>query len=225
MRFRRYADLLIALGAGLLLGATFLDLLPEALGLGVQFGFSLANLLGLLLLCFLIFYAADVAIASLEKRLLTQERGWLVNRMAAIMFIFHSFRDGMAIGAAYAASHGAGYAVACGIAAHDLGDGMNTVLLTTQGKVPRRSDYLWLLADAVAPVLGGLLTFWWLVSSRGSVILLLIAAGFFLQIATGDFLAHARRNERSKFIVLGCIAAGALLIYAANLLLQRHHTI
>ena len=90
LRFRKYADLLIALGAGLLLGATFLDLLPEALGLGVQFGFSLANLLGLLLFCFLAFYAVDVAIASLEKRPSTKERGWLVNRMAAVMFIFHS---------------------------------------------------------------------------------------------------------------------------------------
>ena len=50
------------------------------------------------------------------------------------MLIFHSFRDGMAIGLSYAASHTAGYAVALGIAAHDIGDGMNTVILTTCGQ-------------------------------------------------------------------------------------------
>ncbi len=222
LRFRRHVELLTALGAGLLLGAAFLDLLPEALGIGIHVGFGLQDMLGLTLLFFLLFYAANQGVAALEDSLLESQRGGWVRRAGVSLFVFHSFRDGMAIGAAYAASHAAGYAVAFGIAAHDLGDGVNIVLLTTHGKPAKRADYLWLLADAIAPVLGGLLTFWWLVSSRGSVILLLLTAGFFLQVATGDFLSHARHTRYKRARVFTGVAAGALLIYTANRLIASH---
>lgn len=239
LRLRGYLNLLMGLGAGLLLGATFLDLLPEALTLGTRLGWTNADLLGLTLLFFLVFYAIDTLVKAAEVRLVTrglhlnvdasldanlgaaQDSLWL-RRTSAALLVFHSFRDGMAIGAAYAASRGAGYAVACGIAAHDLGDGMNTVLLTTRGERARAGDYAWLAADAVAPVLGGLLTFWWFVSSRGSVLLLLLAAGFFLQIATGDFLPHLRRSSQERVMIVS-VAMGALFIYVANLLLGRNH--
>ena len=221
LRLRRHLDLLIALGAGLLLGATFLDLLPEALNLGAGLGWTNANLLGLTLLFFLLFFAADYLVSVMEAGLArrSQDAQWL-RRVSASLLVFHSFRDGMAIGAAYAASRGAGYAVALGIAAHDLGDGMNTVLLTTRGERPQRGDYGWLAADALAPVLGGLLTFWWFVSSRDSVILLLLAVGFFLQIATGDFLPHVRRCGKRRSMLVS-VGVGALFIYVANLLLGR----
>lgn len=219
LRFRRHADALTALGAGLMLGAAFLDLLPEGLQLGLHIGLSLADLLALTLLFFLLFYAADLLLSALETRVRRTHSGLWVRRTGLALFVFHSFRDGMAIGAAYAASHPAGYAVACGIAAHDIGDGMNTVLLTTQGRSARRGDILWLAADALAPVLGGLLTFWWFVSSRGSVVLLLLAAAFFLQVATGEFLQHVRTSARSRAYVLLWIAVGSLLIYGANRLI------
>ena len=137
------------------------------------------------------------------------------------MLIFHSFRDGMAIGAAYAASHPAGYAVAVGIAAHDIGDGMNTIILSTGGARARALDYLFLALDAIAPFLGGLLTVWWLLSSRNAVLLLTLAAGFFIQMATGDFLPEVRRFEGPRKYLMPCVLAGSGLIYAANLLLSR----
>ena len=68
-------------------------------------------------------------------------RAAALGRIGGGLLIFHSFRDGMAIGAAFAASHTAGYAVATGIAAHDFGDGMNTVILTTAGEKAGLADY------------------------------------------------------------------------------------
>ena len=137
------------------------------------------------------------------------------------MLIFHSFRDGMAIGAAYAAAHSAGVAVALGIAAHDLGDGMNTVILTGRGEKPSRTTYLFLFADAIAPFLGGLSTAWWSFSVRGSVALLVLAAGFFLQMATGDFLPEIRRYEGPRRFLLPSVLTGAAVIYLANLLIGK----
>jgi zinc transporter ZupT len=202
-----------------LLGAAFLDLLPEAIALGGSNGLAVADVLGLTLLFFLMFSALETALAGLHERRTDAATRKRFGRFAGGLLIFHSFRDGMAIGAAFAASHTAGYAVATGIAAHDFGDGMNTVILTTGGEKAGWSDYGFLLLDAIAPFLGGLLTVWWLLSSRNAAVLLALAAGFFLQMATSDFLPQLRSEPgRQRWLMLG-VLGGAAAIYLTNLLL------
>ncbi len=213
LRLRRYISLLVAAGAGLLLGAAFLDLLPEALEIGRDAGLRSSAVLGLTLLSFLLFFTSNHILSR-------RRRPRLQNRFGAAMLVFHSFRDGLAIGAAYTASPSAGYAVALGIAAHDFGDGMNTVILTTGGKAPTVIDYGFLLADALAPLAGGLLAAFWALSPRVSVLLLVLAAGYFLQMATVDFLPRMRAAEpRHRPLLLPTAALGCAFIYAANRLL------
>ena len=202
LRLRRHLPWLVALGAGLLLGAAFLDLLPEAIALGVAGGFSAGDVLGMTLGAFLVFLLVESAVEG---------RG--MGRVGGGLLILHSLRDGMAIGAAYSASHVAGYAVATGIVAHDLADGMNTVILTTGGKPAKWGDYGFLAADALAPFLGGVLTFWWVVNSREAVVLLVLAAGFFLQMATSDLLPRVK--ERRGWM-LGAVLVGAGVIWVGN---------
>jgi len=220
IRFRRSLALLIALGAGLLLGAAFLDLLPEAITLGVPARLTAGNALAIALVAFLVFLTLgnglDVLAVRWESNASARKT---VGRIGGGMLIFHSLRDGMAIGLAYAASHPAGYAVAVGIAAHDLGDGMNTVLLTTGGEQAGKADYGFLAADALAPLVGGLLTVWWSFSARSSVVLLAVAAGFFIELATSDFLPEARRRENPRMTMLVAVFVGAAAIWAANLLI------
>jgi zinc transporter ZupT len=218
LRAARWRAALVAVGAGLLLGAAFLDLLPEALDLGANAGMKANVVLGLTLLFFLAFSAVEAWLDGWKERSdNTLESRRTIGKVGGSLLIFHSFRDGMAIGAAFAASHTAGYAVACGIAAHDFGDGMNTVLLTTAGEKPKLSDYGFLAADAVAPFLGGLTTVWWLVSSRGAAVLLALAGGFFLQMATSDFLPEVRQGRRG--VMMGGVLGGAGFIWLANWLL------
>ena len=221
MRLQRFRPVLVALGAGLLLGAAFLDLLPEAIVLGSETGLSAADVLGLTLGFFLLFATLDGLLQSWSEPYGEQavRSRRLLGRVGGGMLIFHSFRDGMAIGAAFAASPTAGYAVATGIAAHDFGDGMNTVILTTAGEKPIASDYLFLLADALAPFLGGLLTSWWLLSSRHAAVLLALAGGFFLQMATNNFLPEMKRDPLERRWLILAVFAGAASIYVTNLLL------
>ncbi len=223
VRFRQYITVLIALGAGLLLGAAFLDLLPEAIALGVENGLAVPAILGMMLVSYLIFYILEIGLDELARRWHTDglERR-VIGRTGAGMLIFHSFRDGLAIGAAYTVSHAAGYAVAFGIAAHDLGDGMNTVILTTGGERPRPLDYLFLAADALAPCLGVLITLWWSFSAFNSVFLLVLTAGFFLHMATNDFLPQLRPSRISRMYLLPAVVLGALVIYMANLFFARY---
>ncbi|WP_223295360.1 ZIP family metal transporter [Granulicella mallensis] len=224
IRFRRSLALLIALGAGLLLGAAFLDLLPEAILLGEPTGFNPTNVLGVALISFLLCLALGNGLDALAARWeSTAFSRRTIGRIGGTMLIFHSFRDGMAIGLAYAASHEAGYAVAAGIAAHDLGDGMNTVLLTSGGEHAQPADYAFLIADAVAPLLGGMATVWWTFSTKSSVILLAIAAGFFIQLATSDFLPEARRREGPRTAIMAAVFLGSAGIYVANLLIGHLH--
>jgi zinc transporter ZupT len=225
LRLGRFRPALVAVGAGLLLGAAFLDLLPEAIVLGAPSGLSAGDVLGFTLLFFLMFSALEVALSRFDahRDVSTPGTRRRLGRVAGGLLIFHSLRDGMAIGAAFAASHTAGYAVALGIAAHDFGDGMNTVLLTTAGERAGLADYAFLLMDAIAPFLGGLLTIWWLISSRNATLLLALAASFFLQMATSDFLPQLRRQPRNEplrqFLLMLGVIGGAAAIYATNLLL------
>ena len=151
MRFRRWIHILLALGAGLLLGAAFLDLLPEAVVIGIALGLPIDRIFTITLMSFLAFFAIENVLDSFSTGTGARVPRRSIGRIAGGMLVFHSFRDGMAIGAAFTASHTAGYAVAAGIAAHDLGDGMNTVLLTTGGEKPKLLDYGFLVADALAP--------------------------------------------------------------------------
>jgi zinc and cadmium transporter len=224
LQFRRSLALLMALGAGLLLGAAFLDLLPEALSLGALVDIRSADILALVLISFLLFWSIQSGLDGLAARWGggSKGSGRKLGKIGGGMLIFHSLRDGMAIGLSYAASHPAGYAVAVGIAAHDIGDGMNTVILTTGGDQPRLSDYLFLAADCLAPLAGGLLTVWWTFSSGSSAMLLAVASGFFLQMATSDFLPEVRQHKGLRYM-LPTVLSGSALIYVANLLVDRFH--
>ena len=227
LRFRRFGSALLALAAGLLLGAAFLDLLPEAITAGAVTAIPTATILGWTLVSFLLFSIADSWLDRLAGTAATasgipedggpgsQRKGLL----GGAMLVFHSFRDGMAIGAAYAVSHPMGYAVALGIIVHDLGDGMNTVLVTTRDRVAGPVTYAFLAADALAPLAGGLLTVWWAMGSGPTAILLALSAGFFIQMATSEFLPQIRLERRRSALLYGLVLLGAGILYGANRLL------
>ena len=218
---RRLLHTLAAIGAGILLEAAFLDLLPEAIALGTAAGFPVARTLGIALGSFLLFFFIDTLLEAFARKGGSEERSLITGRIAGGLLIFHSFRDGMAIGASYAASPAAGYAVALGIGAHDFGDGLNTVLLTTRGKQPQRLDYMFLFADALAPVAGGLAAVWYISSLGNSVFLLAVAGGFFIQMAACDLLPELRRSVLTRKWTIPAVLAGAAVVYAANLLLRN----
>ena len=223
VRFRKWIHILLAIGAGLLLGAAFLDLLPEAILLGLPVGVTVTRTLTLTLLSFLGFFVIESALDALSTGSNARVPRRSIGRIAGGMLVFHSFRDGMAIGAAFAASHAAGYAVAAGIAAHDIGDGMNTVILTTAGEKPKLIDYGFLLADALAPLFGGMVAIWWFSTGSSSTALLAVAAGFFIQMAASDFLPEIKRSSVPRKFAVPCVLSGVALIYGANLLLGKLH--
>jgi zinc transporter ZupT len=221
LRARRYLWLLIALGAGLLLGTASLDLMPEALELSRTVGERAAFVWAVAGGGFAFFWVLDGLLSRWAKGRKEPGIRKALGRVSGSLLILHSFRDGMVIGAAYSASRSAGLVVALGIVAHDVGDGINTVILSTAGERAQTWDYAFLLADALAPLLGGLLTIWWVQSPANAVVLLALAAGFFVQMATNDALPKLREFWRYRWRMLLVFAGGVGLIYLANLSLAR----
>jgi zinc transporter ZupT len=192
LRLKTSAGLLFALASGAVLGVVLFDLLPEALRLG-------AGSVGVFQVltataCGFVVYLLVHRLAAYSDR----GRG-LKGHLGAGALTLHSLIDGLGIGLAFKASAAVGAGVAFAVLAHDCLDGANTVTLSLSGGAGDRAARRWLVADALAPLVGiGLSR---LISVRPAGLELLLGgfAGFFLYIGASELLpqALARRPKAS----------------------------
>jgi ZIP family zinc transporter len=216
---QRRVSVLMAFGAGVLIGAAFLDLLPSALTAAAVSGsarvlvFPIAAFGGLL-----IFYASEAAAHSASRKG-ESRTGGKAGKISAAFLIVHSSLDGTAIFAASTVSLQMGLIVGLGVVAHDVCDGLNTILLATGGRRPGRSDYGFLAIDALAPVAGGLIAAHLFTISPSLVMVFLsLAAGSFLFTGIFGLLPDAwQRGPRTLIPWLG--VAGFALIFCLTRLL------
>jgi ZIP family zinc transporter len=214
MRARHRVHLLMGLGAGVLLGAVFFDLLPESLSVAVQRGWNIRINLALVVIGFLIFYLTErlLVLHACPEDDCSNQAHQHIGRLSAVGLIIHSTLDGAAIGAAALVSWQTGVLVGLAVIAHDASDGLNTILLVTHGERARRADLIFLLLDAVAPVIGGLVALVVLPPAGALIVFLSFASGFFLYTATSDLLPEAHRRSPSIAVavatVCGIVAIG-----------------
>ena len=213
IKARRYAHLLLGFGAGALLGATFFDLLPEALAAANRGGWSNGRELTFVVIGFVVFHLAERFVEfhgcpECESELEVRRH---VGRLSAFGLIIHSMIDGASIGAATLVSWRTGLIVAIGIIGHDMSDGLNTMLLVTRGEAPAKKDYMFLCADSIAPILGATIVVASRLSGPVLAIFLGITSGFFLFTATGDLLPDAHRRSRGFNVTAAMLAGIAFL--------------
>jgi ZIP family zinc transporter len=94
---------------------------------------------------------------------------------------------------------------------HDITDGLNTILLVTRGGAASKKDLAFLVADAVAPIVGGTLIVFTALPSHQLGLILGVTSGFFLYTATGDLLPDAHRRSPGLGVSAATVA-GILLI-------------
>src|SRR5882762_8984814 len=99
---RHRIHLLMGLGAGVLLGAVFFDLLPESLVVAHEQGWSVRVVLGIVVVGFLLFYLVErlLVLHSCAEEDCDNQIHHHVGRFSAVGLIVHSTLDGAAIGAA-----------------------------------------------------------------------------------------------------------------------------
>ncbi len=201
-------------GAGVLLGVTFFDLLPEAIETASARGWTSRGVLALTVAGFMFFYLAQRVLMLQTCPHGDCEADRHIGRMSALGLVAHSTIDGASIAAATLISWRVGIVVAVGIIVHDFTDGLNTVLLVTRGEHAEKKDFAFLGADAIAPVVGGVLVLLSALSPHYLALFLGVTSGFFLFTATGDLLPDAHRRS-PKYDVAIAVATGIVLIGVA----------
>lgn len=203
--------------AGVLIGVVAFDLLPEIFeAITHQHADATWPMLALVV-GFLLFHI-------LEKSILihhSQESEYEVHHhphvgvASALALIGHSFLDGVGIGLGFQAGNAVGTTVALAVIAHDFTDGLNTVNLLLINKNRTQRARLFLLFDALAPVLGAASTLVLTIPDTALPVYLGFFAGFLLYIGASEILPEAH-SKHSSYQTIFLTILGAAFIFAVT---------
>jgi ZIP family zinc transporter len=104
--------------------------------------------------------------------------------------------------------------VAIAVLVHDFSDGINTVNLSLVGTGKPRVARLWLIADALAPLVGIGAAFLLKIPDQAFSVILALFAGFFLYIGASELLPDSH-HRYPRFFTSIMTVLGALVIYVA----------
>ena len=212
LRLRDKLHLILGFSAGAVIGVAFFDLLPEAIEFGGKFH-PPAGILSWTAVGFLFYLVMD---RVLQLHGDPAPRG----RFAAGVLCGHSLLDGIAIGLAFQASRGVGIVVAIAVLTHDFSDGINTMNIVMKNRGDQTLALRWLLADALAPVLGVASTRFFALPDSDFGTVLALFAGFFLYIGASDLIPESY-HAHPKFLTTATTLAGAGVLYLAITLIGR----
>lgn len=208
---------ILGFAAGVLLGLVAFGLLPEIFENVEKSGISATIPMLALVIGFLVFHI-------IEKTILihhSQEDDYgshdhhhpNVGMASAAALIVHSFLDGVGIGLAFQVNTQVGIAVTIAVLAHDFTDGINTVSLMLLHKNTPQRAIIFLLLDAVAPILGAVSTLFFEVSDFGLLLYLGAFAGFLLYICASEILPEAHSKHSSyKTILLTILGVAVMFV-------------
>ncbi len=218
LKYRDKLHLILGFSAGAVIGVAFFDLLPEALAL--QNTSTRASSISLMIGAgFIAYLIMDRAVILLSKG--DEEHGVLQHRgtLGAAGLSMHSFLDGTVIGFAFQVSAAVGTIVTAAVLTHDFSDGINTVSLVLKDNGNRRKASWWLMIDALAPVLGILLTRFFKLPAYELGSILAVFCGFFIYIGASELLPesyHAHPKVLTSIMTLLGISILYMVIQIAK---------
>ena len=218
LRFKDKLHLILGFSAGAVVGVALFDLLPEAINL-VEQNHSVSFATTLVGLGFVIYMVLDRLVlfhnhGDDHDCTNPQHSSGKNGVLGAASLSVHSFIDGTAIGLAFQVSTAVGLIVAVAVLVHDFSDGINTVGMIMRKAGSRHKAFLWLVLDAVAPVLGIISTMFFAVSGNTLGIILAIFCGFFLYIGASDLLPESH-HEHPVFATTMMTVLGIAVLYGA----------
>lgn len=202
----RMSVYLMSFAAGTLLGAAFLDLLPEALEAGEKAGLEARSIAFYALLGFITFFVIEGILFHLHHHGHAgheQIEAVTPRRSAPWLIVFgdsvHNFIDGIAITAAFLANVPLGITTAFAVAAHEVPQEISDFSIMLRGGWEKKKVLLGNLIPALMTTVGALVA----LSLRAVIepalgVLLALATGFFIYISASDLvpeLQHLTRRE------------------------------
>ena len=200
--------LVLGFSAGAIIGVAFFELIPEAIEIGGA-THEISFITSIIAAGFVFYLILDRFILLHSHHSEVCHRGSL----GAGSLSLHSFLDGAGIGLAFKVSPELGLVVTAAVLTHDFSDGINTVGLILKNGGTRAQALRWLAADALAPVLGIVSTFFFSVTEETLGILLALFAGFFLYIGASDLLPESHHAHPVRWTtVMTILGIGVMYV-------------
>lgn len=196
--------------AGVLISATFLHMVPKAIGLNPRApAWLLAGFFGLHL--FNRLFTAFVC----EKNPARQD--YAIGVLPLVGIGFHSFIDGFIYSTAFTVSILTGYLATVGMVLHEFPEGIVTYLLLVRGGFGERHAMVLAFAAAAATTPAGMLASWPMVSAiEGEALgaMLALSAGALAYVGATHLLPRAEQERKRYSLVAlaGGVAVAAVIV-------------
>lgn len=218
-----WVNALVSYAIGALLGAVFLDILPEA----IRLSNNAAMLSGTVLAGILLFF-------TLEKLLLWRHchhehceaheshQETAHGRSGMMIMVgdtFHNFVDGIIIAAAFLTDVHLGIVTALAIIAHEIPQEVGDFMILLHSGYSKAQALTLNLLSSLATLIGGALAYFALQSMQGIVpTLLALAAASMIYVAVADLIPglHQRTSLRDTIEQVSLIVAGVFSIFIVN---------
>ena len=197
----KISHFLASFAAGVLLGAAFVDLLPEALEHAEELGGEI-NIFGWTLAGILAFFLAERFIHWFHHHTSHTEKAHLEEKKSVVPLIifgdtFHNFIDGVAIAATFMIDIQLGIVTTLAVAAHEIPQEIGDFGLLLHRGLSKAKVLSINLFSALSALLGAFLTYFLGESVEGLLpALLSLAAGFFIYIALSDLIPEIHGEDR-----------------------------
>jgi len=208
----------VAVGAGFMLAAVILRMIPESYRLAGTGGASALSVGTLVLLGYLLVHAAEhVMVAHFHFGEETHHEHWVepvVGTTALLGLALHTFFDGISIGAGFLVDPRLGILIALAIFLHKVPEGFTVASIMVAAGRSRRSAVLSSALLGAVTVLGALTISLW---SSVVHVALPLSAGAALYVAATDLIPAV--NEAKGIRKPLGVFAGVLLFYGSESLL------
>ncbi len=221
---KRAIELAMPFGAGALLAAAFMDLLPESIDESGSSEVLIYTLIG-----FLIFFVLERLLGWFHHHHHDEAHGVRDKTHASLVIIgdtLHNALDGIAIGAAFIVSAPMGVVTAMAVAAHEIPQEIGDFgILLGKGLKPKKVLIV-NLASSLATVVAALIVFTVGSASESFPVASVIAltAGMFIYIAASDIIPeihekpHATAMRQSVMLLTGVVLVAVASVYFDGLM-------
>ena len=199
---------LVSFAAGSLLGAAFLDLLPEALQSGFNKAIPLLVLVGILS-----FFLLEKFLNWHHHHTASEKEVHAFTYLNLVSDGIHNFFDGAVIAISFIASTPLGIVATIAIIAHEIPQEIGDFALLIYGGFSKLKALFYNFLTALTAVLGALVAFFYSnLIENSSTYLISIAVGHFIYIASTDLIPEMHKEKELKksilqfiFLVLGIL--------------------
>lgn len=217
IKFKDRLHYIISFTAGVLIAVTFFDIIPEIIDITNAQQIDIIQPLIALIIGFLVIHILEkvAVLHHVHEDEYAEHKHPMVGLISALGLCFHSFLDGMGIGLAFHVNFNVGLLVTIAVLAHDFCDGLNTVSLMLINKNTTKRALALLFLDAFTPILGVLVTYFFVFSEKTLVLYLGFFAGFLLYIGAADLLPEAH-SKRSSYKLILLTILGIVFIFVVT---------